>query len=195
MNFLRISDAKIKIVLASTEMDEYGISASDEGCNAANRRAVWEILEMSKREVGFDPEGDKILVQFYPIKSGGCEIFVTKLGILNTGSSRLVLRSERVGVISKGSAFFLFSSLNDVRRAIRAVLTEIGERRATLFFENGTYVLEIAEITDGRGLGELAPFCEFSTTLGEDVALYVAEHFDVLYRNVPIKEIMQDGAG
>lgn len=189
MNFLRISDAKIKIVLSSSEMDEYGISASDEGCNAANRRAVWEILEMAKREVGFDPEGDKILVQFYPIKSGGCEIFVTKLGILSTGSSRLVLRSERVGVIAKDSSFYLFSSISDVRRAIRAVLAEIGERRATLFFGDGTYVLEIAEITDGRGLGELAPFCEFSTPVSDEVSIYVAEHFDALYRDVPIKAL------
>ncbi|MBQ7387700.1 MAG: adaptor protein MecA [Clostridia bacterium] len=189
MEFLRIGDAKIKIVLTGSELAGYGISASDDGCSAKNRRAVWEILEEAKREVGFDPEGDKILVQFYPMRDGGCEMFVTKLGILPPSSARFVSRSERVTLISRAQRYFMFPSLFDIARAIRAIYSsELEERCATVLSGENTYVLVIDEIGDG-GDGELAVLREFSRPVSEELYVYALEHFDTIYENTPIKTL------
>ncbi len=189
MEFLRIGDSKIKIVLNRTELERYGISTSEDGCNSGNRRAVWEILEEAKSSVGFDPEGDKILVQFYPMKDGGCEIFVTKLGILAESSARSVIRSERVTLLSKLRRYFVFSSLCDVECAVRAVLSdELLDRKATLLGAENTYILALDEIADGYST-ELAALLEFSRSATEELFLYATEHFNTLYEDVPLKLI------
>ena len=40
----------------------------------------WDVLSRAKLRTGFDTDGQKVLVQLYPSKDGGCEIFVTKIG-------------------------------------------------------------------------------------------------------------------
>ena len=41
-----------------------------------------ESLELVKR-CGFDAVGERVFVQYYPEKHGGCEMFVTKIGLLD----------------------------------------------------------------------------------------------------------------
>ena len=189
MDFLRIGESKIKIVMSASELEKYGLSANDEGCSAASRRAVFEILEIAGREVGFDAEGDKILVQFYPMRDKGCEIFVTKLGLLSPSSSRLVLRSDKTDVMSKEQSFYFFSGISDVRRALTAVSGALGDRRVMLLSGAGTYILALSEIDDGRGLGDLLPLREFSTPVSEDVFVYATEHFDIAYSDISLAEL------
>ncbi len=189
MEFLRIGDSKIKIVLNADEPKKYGITVGDDGCSSSNRRAVWEILELARAQVDFDPDGDKILVQFYPLPSGGCEIFVTKLGILAPSSARSVARSERVTLISRMRKYFLFSSFFDVKRALCAIASsELSERKLTLLKGESTYILAIDEINDGE-LGELSVLREFSSPTNEDTFIYAAEHFDTVYNDIPIKDV------
>ena len=90
MEFLLIGESKIKIVLNRKEAERYHLDTSTPDVSGPGaRRIFWSILEEAKREVGFDPAGDKVLIQLYPLKGGGCEIFVTKLGILSESSARL----------------------------------------------------------------------------------------------------------
>ena len=122
MEFLHIGESKLKIVMSAEELKEYGISPKDEGTTLTCRRAVWEILDRAKSVCGFNPNGDKILVQFYPMRDGGCELFVTKLGILAPSSARLVAKSERVALLSRSEVYYVFSSFDDVRSAVFAVM-------------------------------------------------------------------------
>ncbi len=46
------------------------------------RSAFREILSDIKQESGFDAKEDKVYIQMYPSKQGGCELFVTKIGLL-----------------------------------------------------------------------------------------------------------------
>ncbi|MEE1115692.1 MAG: adaptor protein MecA [Clostridia bacterium] len=83
MELILISESKLKIMLTAQDMSRYDIDAmtldytSDE-----SRKAFHHILEDAKNETGFDTEGDRLFIQMYPSRSGGCELFVTKLGVL-----------------------------------------------------------------------------------------------------------------
>lgn len=43
------------------------------------KRAFRRILDEVRNRTGFDAEGEKLFMQVYPCKNGGCELFVTKI--------------------------------------------------------------------------------------------------------------------
>ncbi len=58
---------------------DFDIESLD-GVSVTSRRAFWNILDEARAETGFDPAGQKIFVQLFPSRDGGCEFFVTVLG-------------------------------------------------------------------------------------------------------------------
>ncbi len=179
MEFLLIGESKIKIVLNEEETERYGLdkSAPDVSGTGA-RRSFWRILDMAKSEVGFDPSGDKVLIQLYPIKSGGCEIFVTKLGILPDASARLVSKSNKVALLSKKKSLYLFGKLEDVIGAARAVKAVSGETlpECDVFTADDKYYLSIEEYGKGGEPIEFPCILEFGVGLAADMFTYVFEH-------------------
>ena len=81
MELLRIGEEKLKIILSSEDLLSFEIEASElDYANTETKRMLWEILHRAKQSVGFDTDGHRVLVQLYPSRDGGCEMFVTKLG-------------------------------------------------------------------------------------------------------------------
>ncbi len=82
MELILISDSKLKVMLSAEDMAHYDLNCETiDSVNSPSRRAFWNILDEAKRQTGFDPAGERVFVQLYPERSGGCEMFVTKLGI------------------------------------------------------------------------------------------------------------------
>ncbi len=80
MDMIRISDDKLKVILDKRDMQAYALSSESlDYDNVETRRALWEILDEAKLKLGFDAAENRILVQAYPDKKGGCEIYVTKM--------------------------------------------------------------------------------------------------------------------
>lgn len=83
MELILISSSKLKIMLSDADMEKYDLKAETiDYDNTATRRAFWSILDDAKNETGFDAASDRLFIQMYPSKDGGCEMFVTKLGTL-----------------------------------------------------------------------------------------------------------------
>ena len=83
MELILISSSKLKIMLSDADMEKYDLTAETvDYDNTATRRAFWSILDDAKNETGFDAASDRLFIQMYPSKDGGCEMFVTKLGTL-----------------------------------------------------------------------------------------------------------------
>lgn len=79
-----ISDSKLKIMLTTDDMREYSLDCSTlDYDNTETRKAFWSILDEAKHRTGFDAASEKVFVQVYPSRSGGCEMYVTKLGIFS----------------------------------------------------------------------------------------------------------------
>ena len=83
MEFLKISSGKVKIMLSAADMQKWKLSSDSKltGDSILKSR-VFKLLDHVKRHYDFEYEGDKLLIQFYPSRDGGAELFVTKLGLL-----------------------------------------------------------------------------------------------------------------
>ena len=81
MEYILINDSKLKIILDSHELTEWDIHVDElDYANPAARQVFEGLLGYAKKELGFDTTGYKILLQLFPSKDGGCELFVTRLG-------------------------------------------------------------------------------------------------------------------
>ena len=86
MELILISDSKLKIMLTRDDLRLYSIDCDTlDYENTETRRAFWSILDEAKHRTGFDAASEKVFVQVYPSKAGGCEMYVTKLGALEEG--------------------------------------------------------------------------------------------------------------
>lgn len=83
MELIQVGDNKLKIMLTLADMDRYEISEEImEMSNAHVRSAFREILKEARMKTGFNTTGNRLYIQYYPSRDGGCELFVTKLGKL-----------------------------------------------------------------------------------------------------------------
>ncbi len=83
MELIRISASKLKIMLTGEDMEKYALDArTADYDDTATRRAFWSILDDAKNQTGFNAAGDRVFIQLYPSKHGGCEMFVTKMNLL-----------------------------------------------------------------------------------------------------------------
>lgn len=78
MELIRISQTKLKIMLDRNDMRRLDLEAGNPA-DISSREAFRNILKEAKARCGFDAVGDRVFVQYYPDKCGGCEMFVTKL--------------------------------------------------------------------------------------------------------------------
>ncbi len=182
MEFLLVGESKLKIIMSAEEMKKYKLDSGADSGTASQRRAFWRVLDMAKSEVGFDPAGDKVLIQFYPTKPDGCEVFVTKLGILSGSSARLVSKSDKISMLARRKSFYAFESLGDLIRAARALKKSadtIPESDVYLGMRD-IYFLSLDEYTKGGEPAEFPCVLEFGKTVTADFSVYIAEHFDRL---------------
>ena len=80
MELIVIDETKLKIMLTAPDMQHYDLHAERmTTANAATRNAFRHIFNDARQRIGFDTSGERLLVQLYTSRGGGCEIFVTKL--------------------------------------------------------------------------------------------------------------------
>ena len=183
MEFLLIGESKIKIVLSRAEAESYGLSgvSADAGSHGA-RRAFWRVLDRARAEVGFDPAGDKVLIQLYPTADSGCEIFVTKLGILSESSARLVSKSDRIAMLSKKRSIYAFDTLDDIIAAAVAVKAQVGTLSpvSDVYTDGTRYYLSVEEYGKGGEPVEFPCILEFAAQVTAELSSYISEHADRL---------------
>ncbi len=81
MELILINSGKLKIMLTDDEMKKYDLDTDTiDYDTTSTRRAFWSILDDAKTQTGFDAASDRVFIQLYPSKKGGCEMYVTKLG-------------------------------------------------------------------------------------------------------------------
>ncbi len=81
MELIIIDESRLKIMLTKTDMHHYDLPADSASmAGASARRAFRHIFEDARERIGFDTTGERLFVQLYASRGGGCEIFVTKLG-------------------------------------------------------------------------------------------------------------------
>lgn len=81
MEIILINESKLKVMLTPDDLESFEIRTEElDYSNTETKRMFWDILNRAKHSIGFDTDGQRVLVQLYPSHSGGCEMFITKLG-------------------------------------------------------------------------------------------------------------------
>lgn len=180
LEYLVINESKLKIIMTPKDTARYGFSASQADYDSPDtRRIFWRILDDAAKEVGFEPKGDKVLIQFYPSRDGGCEIFVTKLGALSSSAARLVTKSENVTMLSRARTLYLFESLELLFRALRAISSVKNDDFEIYVSDTDIAFLSLEE-RGGDDANEYPCLLEFGERCPEEMLYYVREHFKPL---------------
>ena len=159
MELIRISDAKLKIVLTAEDMECYGIrSDTADYANTETRRAVWAILDEAKKQTGFDAGGHRVYIQMYPSRAGGCELYVTKREKAAYEEARGDARRTTIGM-------YRFSKMEDLL-AVCTVLKKngfVGDSAAYAEGDARCYLV----LNEVRGIGDALQKYAFIEEYGE----------------------------
>ena len=80
MELIRISDRKLKIMLTPTDMCHFELDAERFGEDSAQMHRAFRLLfDEIRRQTDFDADDNRISVQYFPSKEGGCEMFISRL--------------------------------------------------------------------------------------------------------------------
>ncbi len=94
-----ISPTKLKIMLSAEDMKK--LELDDGPCADISGKAGFRSLMREARDrCGFDAVGDRVFVQYYPEKHGGCEMFVTKLDDEKRGETRARRKRQTTNLFS-----------------------------------------------------------------------------------------------
>ena len=200
MELIRIGDSKLKITMTSDDMTQYDLDCDTmDYDNTETRRAFWDILDHAKQVTGFDAAGDRVFVQLYPSKKGGCEMYVTKLGLIcaerregertRIPHTRAPHTAHTVGVATDAAhgggererlGAYRFDGLHELLCVCRQLARQGYTAQSSAYRdEGGRYYLLLRERGGGYGIlyGEFSFIAEFGTPENaQTVQLYISEH-------------------
>lgn len=163
MELLRINSSKLKITLTADEREQYGIRESGGDFDTRAVREVVADILLDAGADGFCKPREKLLVQIYPTRSGGAELFITKLSQLGEREQRVIESSESLTTYARDVASFLFDSFADLLAASR--LPQLLKKRSDLYLRpDEKYMLVIDEERLG-GMSDCDIISEFATRL------------------------------
>lgn len=145
MELILVSENKLKIMLSRQDMEHYELSSEelDYDCTET-RRAFWAILDEAKHKTGFDAARERVFIQMYPSREGGCEMYVTKVGVIPALARDSVrggeMRIARMGIYS-------FPSVSALVAFCRTMLArgEGGEESSAYAMDDGRAILVMRE--------------------------------------------------
>ncbi len=132
-------------MLTPQDMEYYELCNEDIDYDSTEtRRAFWQILDEVKHKTGFDAAGDKVFIQLYPSREGGCEMYVTKLDeVPSLPGGQTGLPSN---VRATRSCCYVFSTLDKLLRVCRILLCgHYKEESSAYALDDGSYALVLCD--------------------------------------------------
>lgn len=175
MEFLIISDTKLKVSINRNECLKYGIDTSDADFSTNEiRLIIREILDLAEVRCGFKVGREKILVQLYPMPEGSCELFVTKLVGLSAREQSVVRDSDELTTYQRKRGVYTFSDATTLKNAVRAIFRESVDCDLYLSDDGDYYISVVESITDG--ISEFEVLTEFGNRLDELPVFVISEY-------------------
>ncbi|MBO7148300.1 MAG: adaptor protein MecA [Clostridia bacterium] len=185
-----INSEKIKIMLTREDMLRYDISMYLSGHTGnAIKEAFAQVLEDVKAQTGFDTLSKRTVLQVYPSRDGGCEMYLTKASSAvseKKTSEKLTDECKRVPSKTEARHFedavFAFDELCTVLDVCRMLNANGYDRPSSLYVCNEKYYLILK--TQARikpGYDELIRLSDFAKRLdGRITKAYITEHGEPL---------------
>lgn len=179
MEIIRIGNDKLKLILTDGDLKKYSLNTERlDYDNTETRRILWQILDEAKKETGFDAAAERTLVQAYPGRRGGCEIYVT----------RLVRPAKRHG----REEVYRFEDADSLFRAAEVALARGDEYESALHKGEEAYYLTLmlpASVKD-EPFSALSYLEEYAERIkGGGTGAYIREHTECLIAREAIKKL------
>ena len=194
MEWIRISTHKLKIMLSAEDARRYALDCERaDYTELITKDAFREILTDVKKASGFEAGDDKIYIQMYPSKAGGCELFVTRMGLSFEESGTAVppprhepQRPKSPVTVQKRAGALRFERTEELLRLCRTIAAGYGGKSEIWQGEDGAWWLILHEEGDAerlrrdfrflREFGELRDAESARTLLAEHGRLLCAEN-------------------
>lgn len=189
MEIIRVGENKLKLILTDEDLKKHRLSFESLSYdNTETRRILWQILDEAKQKTGFDAASEKTLVQAYPGRKSGCEIYVTRL----CAKSASVRGRQSVFCFRDPSSLFAVS---------RALLHSAHTYESALYKdEKEFYYLSLKEplsscIQKDDLLSPLSFIEEYGKRVKDGVFFaYIKEHGKCLWENGAIEALCEEGS-
>lgn len=198
MELIIINENKLKILMTDIEMKEYGLDENEfHLCISDTRKILSKILHNSPIKTGFEfpSPHEKILLQLYPEKKGGCELYVTKLnienekigkedGIMNADESHLLpISTKQRDKNKKPLICYCFKELSTVINLCKIMNTQKIQCNSSLHVDdNGKYYMVFSTqdcmIGPQSSLGIISEFGELTNV--ENTLLFLSERGKII---------------
>ena len=172
MEYILINESKLKITLGCEELEERSLESERlDYADPDAKQLFCDILERARNELGFDTTGYRVLLQLYPIRDGGCELYVTRLSKLDSLPEPEHNRAEQTNQPKheggkkpkkqKRRRAYRFDSLEDLCRVCRR-LSEypLALESSAYRTDEGWYLIICYEDLDG--ISDILPISELS---------------------------------
>ena len=197
MEYIPITDSKLKIICEEEDLALYGLSADSlEYGDEAGRHFIEDILDKAQKKLGFESKHHRILVQIFPSIDGGCEIFISRLGLLAEEKS-LCQKEKSDSKKALCQKLFFFDKLDFLLEVCKRLALINSELKSDAFYLDGKgYYLMIEMNTDLLeeyglfSLDEYSFILEFGTS--EDIqerAPYLYEYAKQICKGNAIKTL------
>ena len=201
MELILISESKLKIMLTADDMESNGISEELLTYGEKDVRKIFEgILEQAKQKTGFDSSTGRLVIQVYPSKDGGCEVYFIRKpeGEKYTGAK------EKTPVQRKKKEYcvYLFDGISDAvavctllkkcgytnESALYTDKRKNGERRYYLVLQEEIPANDRSRKRKSIAKSDLA--AEYGTRFGgKEAMLYIAEHTEPLLTSNAVEAV------
>ncbi len=144
-----VSPTKLKILLETGDMTRYGLSFEElDYARPETRKVFREVLELARRDTGFESSGCRLFVEAFPEKDSACSLIVTKLPwVSDSDVLTRLLRGRNASPDgaqlsfhkSRGTYLYRFDGFDQVADAASAVQELIGLSMDTRLIRQGKY--------------------------------------------------------
>lgn len=192
MKFLNISDIKLKVTLSPEDCAAYGIEVDLSGYTTKEvRQSIRQILALAESECGFRVDSDKILVQLYPLPSGDCELFITRLSAISRKDRAVLSSADGLSLMENKRGVYRFDTADALFRAVMSAYRK--GVASTLYRDDlGRFYLSLdEEVTDG--ISEFEIFVEYGERLTALPLAVLAEYGRVIADEKALDFILRGG--
>lgn len=179
MELIVISNSKLKIMLSAEDMKKYNIEC--DGASAL-RCGFRPVLERAHLDCGFDIDSGRLLVQVFPSRKGGCEMFVTRAPLESAKSP------------ATDASVCIFDGIGAMSRLCR-VLKHRGYGAGSSAYElgRGAYALILPEFDRDEPLPlGAAVISEFGCRRDcENIEGYIKEHARAIFKENAVARLAE----
>ncbi len=141
METVLINKDKIKIMLNRHDMQKYHISSELTGSSNETELKIWNILDDISSLTSFDTHKGSFYVQMFPSKTGGCELFISRIDISSKLSENESCKKSKTKLY-----IYKFHELSQLLSVCKAMAYTELKIEASAFYDEGcgTYYLTSA---------------------------------------------------